>query len=1522
MARVRKSTLSFDAITLEGSLLSSAKFAAVAERKAEEQTDADYSIPKGLTLRDETARYFRIGQALFRDLHASNTPARHKTIEFTEQLLRVVFGFSDIQAVKTPKFRNDRRFPVTLEALGGRVPVVVVPPSDGLDHASNSLSQDRRRSAASALQDWLNADEGAVWGLCTNGESLRLLRDNESLTRPAYLEADLRQIFEAEDYAGFSALWLVLHVSRFGRLGALPVDSPLERWRESGSKEGLAARDRLRDGVEAALLALGTGFLTNPANTELSLRLREGTWPIDEYFRQLLRLVYKLIFLLAAEDRNLLHIPNASEEQRKLYAQGYSLGALRDRAIRRSGWDNFHDRWSGLRVTFGALANGEPRLGLPALGGIFAASATPKLDRIHISNRFLMEAIFRLAWLRDEGLLMPVNWRDMETEELGSVYESLLELTPRLSSDGREFKFAEGAQTKGNARKTSGSYYTPDSLVQVLLDSALDPVLDRIESESEDPVRGLLGVTVIDPACGSGHFLLAAARRVAKRVVRIRHGDIHTEQQRLAALRDVVRSCIHGVDRNPMAVELTKVALWIETVEPGKPLGFLDANIRLGDSLLGIFTIDVLSKGIPDAAYKPLIGDDKTVAKDFSKKNRDEIKGQIRMRLSGTSDTLALPKLAQSLRAVRQLPEDTVAEINAKRERFDSASHDPRLQNIAQAADLYIAAFLSLKTQETARHEDNSLIPTTADVHTAMSAGTVYGPRLGTARELASTARAFHWALEFPDILASGGFDAVLGNPPWEVMQLGEEEYFAKRAPEIAEMSGAARKKAIAALRETQPAVFAAFEVEKRRFEAGNEFVRGSGRFELTAKGKTNTYALFAELFLNLGGAKGHSGGIFPRGIVTDAGTAAFFSHMVNRERLTEVFSFENEEFIFPAVHHAFQFCLFITAPTNNSTTDFAFFMRRVEQLDEQERHFRFSGSQVALINPRTQTSPVFRSKADALLTEKIYERVPILIRESSGKDVWKFRFRQGLFNMTTDSELFGSRAEFEKASNAEVSGNQWIIYESLIEGDDSPGYHLPLYEAKLIHQFDHRWATYEDDESRDLTVQEKSDSSLEINPRYWVHERTVQAAASAGGYQFGWFLGFRDITNATNERTIVACALPATAVGHNLSLILLEDTVSAPLAAALLGTLCSLICDYVARQKIGGTHLTFFIMEQLPVLPPSYFDQTALDFLVPRVLELTYTSHSMSPFAHDLGYDGPPFAWDDVLRATLRAEIDAWYAHAYGLTLDELRYILDPADVMGADYPSETFRVFKEKELKLHKEYRTRRLVLDAWDRMERGELSCPQPYVAPPQSAVQSMTIGQRNLSDQNFLLGAGPLFEGIESTSVEHSPFADPSTLPNDVWAMPNYNSISVQLQLAAILKQLSGPTSAARVRLAALYALNPQLITSRLSGTDLKTWQRLIGSSARASGAANVIQFIPRGNIEWRDAYTQLRGMHALLEDATNDTWAPGSIVQDFLTEGWADGRAGFVMKAMEGMEIETSIAELPVDLQTWVRAHAA
>ena len=1327
MARVRKSNLSFDAITLEGSLLSSAKFAAVAERKdrkGDEQEDADYSIPRGLTLRDETARYFRIGQALFRDLHASSTPSRRKTIEFTAELLRAVFGFPDVEVVHGPKVRDGRNFSVTLEALAGRVPVVVVSPSDDLDHASNSLSLDRRRSAASALQDWLNANERSLWGLCTNGESLRLLRDNESLTRPTYLEADLRQIFEGEDYAGFSALWLVLHASRFGRPGALPADCPLERWRESGSKEGLAARDRLRDGVETALLALGNGFLTNSANAELSSRLRGGGLSIDEYFRQLLRLVYRLIFLLAAEDRNLLHIPEASEAQRKLYSQGYSLGALRDRAIRRSGWDNFHDRWSGLKVTFRALANGEPRLGLPALGGIFATTATPELDKVQISNRYLMEAIFRLAWLRDDGLLMPVNWRDMETEELGSVYESLLELTPRLGLNGREFKFAYGTQTKGNARKTSGSYYTPDSLVQVLLDSALDPVLDRVASESEVPINSLLSVTVIDPACGSGHFLLAAARRIAKRIVRLRHGDIHTEQQRLAALRDVVRSCIHGVDRNPMAVELTKVALWIETVEPGKPLGFLDANIRLGDSLLGIFSMDALRKGIPDAAYKQLTGDHRLVAKDFREKNKDEIKGQARMTLTSPSDPPVLPKLAQSLRALRQLPEDTVAEIEAKRQRFDFATHDPRMQNLAQAADLYIAAFLTPKTLETAREVGTGLIPTTADVEIATRGGTVYGPRLGAARQLAAEARAFHWPLEFADTMSAGGFDVVLGNPPWERIKLQEQEFFAALAPEIAEAPDAAARGRLIEALQAAPAgsrehqLFTAFESAKRTAEAGSEFARlketDGGRFPLAGRGDVNTYALFAEHFTRLASSRGRAGVVVPTGIATDAMTAPFFGWLIEERRLAQLIDFENRAGLFPAIDSRTKFSL-LTTGQEIPLANFAFFLTDVSQLADSERRFTLSPEEIALVNPNTKTAPVFRSRYDAKLTAKIYAHARPLIDLGLGGQIgqagnaWRLDVHSRFIHVSEDSGRF---RKFSDLAEAGIRQNHWKIDIPVAQATKhtSSGAWFPLSEGEYGWIYDHRFATCEDEAVRAVAFAEHCDPSFEPQPRNWVHESFFEERLARRALRHrSHLLGFRRVSRNTDERTLIGTILPFMPSTYGWILLFTE---SARDSVALLSGMNSLVVDYAIRNKLSQPSIPQGTIYQLPVFPPTFYNSADFAFIVPRVLELTYTSNSLSTFALDLGYEGRPFPWDQDRRALLRAELDAWYARAYGLTRNELRYILDPADMMGPDYPSETFRVLKDKELRLYREYRTQRLVLDAWDRMEGGELHCPTPY------------------------------------------------------------------------------------------------------------------------------------------------------------------------------------------------------------------
>jgi len=1313
----RTSALALDAITVEGALISSAMLARISQHKADAQTDADYGVPKGLSLRDEIARYFRIGQAMFKELMVTETPSTAATVSFVEKLLRDVFGFSDIRRVGTHTV-GDRQFTITLQGLDGRVPVVAVPPTDDLDRPSTHLTTDgRRRSAASALQDWLNAGEGALWGLCANGIQLRLVRDNASLTRPAYVEADLRRIFEADAFADFAALWLLVHASRFGLPGTPPSDCALERWRDAGQKEGITARDKLRDGVEASLLSLGNGFLSHVNNTALREKLHSGALPLPEFFGQLLRLVYRLIFLLAAEDRNLLHSPDTAAEPQKLYAEGYSVGALRDRAVQRSAWDRHHDRWEGLLVTFVALSRGEKRLGLPALGGLFAPDVITDLEGAQLFNRSLMEAIFRLAWLREPSGLVPVNWRDMETEELGSVYESLLELTPHLTNSGHGFAFAEGGEAEGHARKITGSYYTPDSLVQVLLDSALDPVLNRVEAEADDPATALLSVKVLEPACGSGHFLIAAARRIATRLARARAGGVASPADFRHALRDVVRANIHGVDQNPMAVELTKVALWIETVEPGKPLGFLDANIRCGDALLGVFDLNTLALGIPDAAYKPLAGDDKEAAKVAGRINREQREAAAQHDFAMVRDTPALVRAAQT---VAEMPEDDLPGVQARARAYEAVHAERDWWATKTACDLYVGAFLAPKhfrSGALVRTQAPDRIPTTLDVRTALARLEPDPQLVARAVELADSARAFHWPLEFPAVMAAGGFDVVLGNPPWERIKLHEREFFAPHAPEIAEAPNAAsRAQLIQALRDAAPGtrdrrLYEEFETAKRSAEASSIFARECGRFPLTGIGDINTYGLFAELFKSVVSKRGRAGLIAPTELLTGDSLKSFFQDIVERGVLKSSIAFENEEFIFPGIANVNRFALITLGPSNPEQDQFrfAFYLRTREHLSDEERFFSLSKADFQLLNPNTKTCPVFRTKTDADLTKRVCAQIPIMIDSTRGEagNPWGISFMR-MFDMSNDSNLFRTGAQLRQAG-FEHERMDWV------ERGSAKRY-LPLYEGKFIWHFDHRFSSYHNlgkvkgRGGRGLppvTQKEYCDPNFEPEPRYWVSEEEVRARLDTVGWQYDWLVGWRDIANAKVERTVVATAIPRVGVGNNLPLMIFQKKTSPRKIAALVGSLASLACDYLARHKVGGTHLNFFVYQQLPVLAPETYGEDDLSFIVPRVLELIYTSNSMAPFAREIGYNGTVFCWDEDRRAQLRAELDAWYARAYGLTRDELRYILDPADVKGADYPSETFRVLKTNEIKRFGEYRTARLVLAAWDALGRGELT-----------------------------------------------------------------------------------------------------------------------------------------------------------------------------------------------------------------------
>lgn len=866
-----------------------------------------------------------------------------------------------------------------------------------------------------------------------------------------------------------------------------------------------------------------------------------------------------------------------------------------------------------------------------------------------------------------------------------------MDARPLREDHGRTFAFAGGTEARGNARKVSGSYYTPDSLVEALLDTALDPVLDR--AEAQGGADAILSLNVIDPACGSGHFLLGAARRMATRVAQLRDND---DPDYPAAMRDVARNCIHGVDRNPMAVELAKVALWIETVEPGKPLGFLDANIQCGDSLLGVFDLQALDEGIPDEAYKPLTGDDNETAKWFAKRNKAEKIGQGSFDWAHGSGRLPPAKLAADMVDLRHLPEDTVEQVEAKRQRFAAWTNNPKRWATRVACDLYIAAFLLPKRGGVPANANSAMIPTTAHVRTRLGGGGIYGPLEAAAIEAAQCARAFHWPLAFPEVmLTRGGFDIVLGNPPWDVLQLEEQHFFQGLAPHIASVVGEARKVAIQKLADDAPEIFRQYEVALRSVEALSQWIRASQRFRLSAVGRLNAYALFAELALSATRTGGRVGLITPAEIVSSESIKAFFQYIVGQELLRSVFGFENEEFIFPGIANVNKFALVTLSrtPREKTSLEFAFYLRKIGDLADPERSFTLTKSEFIDLNPNTGTCPTFRSREDARLTKDISRRVPVFVDERPGEEtnVWDVRFA-AMFNITTSSGLFvGAKAirDADRANSFDSKSEFW-----------------PLYEGKFVWHYDHRFSSYHNlgrakgRGGRGLppvTREEHADPLFSITPRHWVRRAAVEQRLSELEWKKEWLVGWRDVSNAKVERTMVPCIFPRTGVADTLPLLFCDKDIE--LICALVANLSSLTLDYIARQKTSGSHLTQMNLLQFPVLPPSAYSHSDLEVIARKVLELTYTSHTLAPFASDLGFVGPPFAWDENRRSYLRADLDAWYALAYGLSRDELRYVLDPKEVKGANYPSETYRVLQKNEIANFAEYRTARLVMGAYD-------------------------------------------------------------------------------------------------------------------------------------------------------------------------------------------------------------------------------
>ncbi|MEI7847565.1 MAG: N-6 DNA methylase, partial [Chloroflexota bacterium] len=676
--------------------------------------------------------------------------------------------------------------PYAISHIWAKVPIHLVGCGVDLEKRSAGVVGASKASPHSLLQEYLNRSSDALWGIVTNGLRLRVLRDNATLTRQAFLEFDLEAMFDGEVYADFALLWLICHQSRL-EVPDGATECALEQWSKSAQEQGTRALTKLRAGVEQAIAALGSGFLKTQSNQKLRGDLRSGTLATQDYYRQLLRLVYRLIFLFVAEDRDLLFDPAATPKACERYLKYYSLQRLRRLAARTRG-SRHPDLYESLKQVMDLLAGTSAKeetrleLGLPILGGfLFSDAALPDLDSAELENEALLAALRHLTQIEEGSTRRAVDYKNLGSEELGGIYESLLELHPLVNTDSGSFELDSVA---GNERKETGSYYTPSSLIQALLNSALDPVISQaikngnLSTVSQE--KSLLSLKVCDPACGSGHFLVAASHRIARRLAQLRTGEGEpTPDTMRTALREVISHCIYGVDINPMSVELCKVNLWLESLSPGKPLSFLDSHIKRGNSLVGVcFDMKLENLVVPDEAFNQIARYDKFTSTLLKKRNKNEREGQesLFIMLHENPPNLDQEKwLAERARMVDAMPEDTAIEVQAKAKAYQNVSESTQYLIQSQIADLWTAAFF-WKVDEPLSKSFEVVAPTHGQLRRMQTGQQTQAGLQEKIEKLRQAEGFFHWSLEFADVNFGGGFDCIIGNPPYIQIQTMHEK--------------------------------------------------------------------------------------------------------------------------------------------------------------------------------------------------------------------------------------------------------------------------------------------------------------------------------------------------------------------------------------------------------------------------------------------------------------------------------------------------------------------------------------------------------------------------------------------------------------------------------------------------------------------------------------------------------------------------------------------------------------------------
>ncbi len=1236
------------------------------------------------------------------------------------------------------------------------------------------------------------SDRAVKWGLLTNGAVWRLYWQDARSRAEEFFEIDLARALgvpgvardAGEPEAADAAHMLKLFFLLFNRAAFLPQtwDAANRSFHAYALSEARLYEEKVSQDLGARVFGEIFPSLAGAlAKGDLHARKQKvgyGQFTREQYTREYLDevreaaliLLYRLLFLFYAEDRNLLPV-------RDPRYHAYSARRLREKvrddidAGRRLS-DRLDNLWRDLQGAFLLINEGDDSVGMPAYnGGLFDRVRAPLLERTRVPDAVMAPIIDALSRRTEDTLRGWINYRDLAVSHLGGIYERLLEYTlvhEVQAADSYHDKPEIDritAQPASFARKVSGSHYTHDDLVRLILresvgllagervaafeaqigryrrKTSLNPadwdVLDKL-----DPASAILELKVCDPAMGSGHFLVALVNDLADRVLEAintaehlvaeqrwaahlaetgrpwlsplvariahirktirgtarEHGWAVTDAQlddRHIVRRMILKKTIFGVDKNPMAVELAKTALWLHTFTVGAPLSFLDHHLKCGDSLHGE-RLDPVQRGLQNLGML------------FQK---------------GELDRLEIA--AQSLAKVADLTDVDIAEAQlSKSLAADAASQVAPLHALLdfwRALRWIVPGWPFESTPKLAKLGDATLrmalmelISPTRNLVAVLVAGGIDGAGDAVAaanallvqvRELAAREQFFHWWTAFPTVFGSagsGGFDAVIGNPPWDRIKLQEVEWFAEREPRIAMQARASdRKKLIAELEKKGAPLWAQYKEATARAEANARVLAKAGDYPLLGGGDVNLYSLFVERAQALVDPKGLVALLTPSGIAADKGAAEFFRSISTTGRLGALFDFENRfnpgGSFFPDVDGRFKFSTIVFGGSERLFVESrcAFYLHRLDDLDDASRVLALTAEDFALVNPNTGAAPIFRTDRDAEITTGIYRANPVLVHRAElnpatnlrvERKVWPMKYAT-MFHMTNDSNLFLTQSELAKQGFARAGLNCWR------RGEDEA---VPLYEGKMVQLFDHRAADVVMNMAnlkRPAQQEPIADSQKQIPNRYPTPQFFVAASDVAPVWSGEWAIAYKSITSPTNMRTMIAAIVPRCGLGNSMAALLPEAAEISRYgswAALLLANLNAMAFDFALRQKVQGQNLNWFVVEQAVVVDSGRFEAhiggaKIADFIREQVLHLSYTAHDLAPFARDLGYVDasgnvkPPLVWNAEDRRARLAALDGLFMHLYGLDEDDAAYILD------------TFPIVREQDTAAFGHYRTK---------------------------------------------------------------------------------------------------------------------------------------------------------------------------------------------------------------------------------------